>query len=83
MGQPEREGIWRRMDACVCMAESLHCSPETIITLLIGYASIQDAFGVKNKNKIKKSYETGGHCADEIRQTQRHKHCTVLLTYGI
>ena len=27
--------------------------------------------------------ETGGHCADEIRQTQRHKHCTVLLTYGI
>ena len=28
-------GVWGRMDTCVCIAESLHCSPETIITLLI------------------------------------------------
>ena len=27
------------MDTCVCMAESLHCSPETITTLLFGYAA--------------------------------------------
>ena len=25
------------MDTCTCMAESLHCSSETITTLLIGY----------------------------------------------
>ena len=24
------------MDTCICMAETLHCSPETIITLLTG-----------------------------------------------
>ena len=30
-------GVWGRMDTCVCVAESLHCSPETITALLIGY----------------------------------------------
>ena len=37
--QPGREefgGEW------ICMAESLHCSPETIITLLTGYTPIQN-----------------------------------------
>ena len=32
-------GVWGRMDACMCMAESLHYSPETT-TLLIG-SSVQ------------------------------------------
>ena len=32
-------GVWGRMDTCICMAESLHCSPETITTLLFGYAA--------------------------------------------
>ena len=30
-------GAWGRMDTCICVTESLHCSPETITTLLIGY----------------------------------------------
>ena len=42
MCQPGWTGIWRRMDTCVCMAESLCCYPETIITLLIGYTLIQN-----------------------------------------
>ena len=29
--------VWGRMDTCIRMAESLHCSPETITALLIGY----------------------------------------------
>ena len=29
------------MDTCVCMAEGLCCPPETIMTLLTGYTSIQ------------------------------------------
>ena len=29
-----------RMDACIWMAESLCCPPETIITLLMGYTPI-------------------------------------------
>ena len=31
-----------RMDTCICMAESLPCSPETITTLLISYTLIQN-----------------------------------------
>ena len=30
-------GVWRRMDTYICVAESFHCSPKTITTLLIGY----------------------------------------------
>ena len=37
------------MDTHICMTESLHCSPETITLLLIGYTQIQNIFGVKIK----------------------------------
>ena len=32
-------GAWGRMDTCICLAESLCCSPETITTLLISCES--------------------------------------------
>ena len=35
-------GAWERQDTCVCMAESLHCLPETTTTLLISYTSTQN-----------------------------------------
>ena len=35
------------MHACICMAESLCCLPETVTRLLIGYTPIQNVFGVK------------------------------------
>ena len=35
-------GVWGRTDTCLCLAESLHCSPETITTLLISYTPIQN-----------------------------------------
>ena len=41
-------GVWGKMDTCICMTESLHYSFEAITTLLIGYTSIQNVFGVKN-----------------------------------
>ena len=31
-----------RMDTCIPMAESLHCSPEAITTLLTGYTMIKN-----------------------------------------
>ena len=44
-----RRGVWRRMDTCICMAES-HCwAPETITTLLIGYTPIENKEFFKNK----------------------------------
>ena len=47
-GRLYRRGVWGRMDSCICMNESLSCSPETIRTLLIGYSLIQN----KNLKKI-------------------------------
>ena len=48
-------GVWRRMDTYICIAESLHCSLETITTLLIGSTPIQnDMFNMKKKTKNKK-----------------------------
>ena len=35
-GSLDERQVWGRMDTCICMTESLHCSPETTITLLIG-----------------------------------------------
>jgi len=47
--------VWGRMDTCVCMAEFLHCSPETVTRLLTGYTPTQNVLGVKkNKKKIRK-----------------------------
>ena len=34
-------GFAGRVDTCICMAESLHCSPEIITTLLVSYTPIQ------------------------------------------
>ena len=54
MCQPEWEGGLGRMDTHTCMAESLGCSAENGIILLIGYAPIQSAFVFKKKKKGKK-----------------------------
>ena len=44
--------VWGRMDTCVWMAESLHCSPETTTTLIVCYILIQNKkFKVKKKNE--------------------------------
>ena len=55
MCQPGQRGIWGRMDICIHMAEFLHCSPETITTLLIVYIPIQNVFGVKKKERERES----------------------------
>ena len=39
-----------RMGTCICVGESLCCLPETITTLLLSYAPIQN----KKFNKLKK-----------------------------
>ena len=51
-------GVWGRMDTRICMAESLHHSPEAVTTLSIGYTPIQNGFGLKKlkrKKKLKKN----------------------------
>ena len=49
-GSLDERQVWGRMDTCICMTESLHCSPETTTTLLIFYTPIQNVFGVKKNN---------------------------------
>ena len=41
-GSLDGRGVWGRMHMCICMAEFLHCSPETTIIFLIGYTPIQN-----------------------------------------
>ena len=49
-------GVRGRMDTCICMAESLHCSPETLTTLLISYTPRQTK---KLKKKKKDMFYQG------------------------
>ena len=43
MWQPGWKGSLEENDTCICVAESLPCSPETITTLLMGYCYCLDA----------------------------------------
>ena len=55
-GSLDERQVWGRMDTCICMTESLHCSPETATTLLIFYTPIQNVFGVKKNKNLKINY---------------------------
>ena len=52
-GSLDGSGIWGRMDTCICMAESLCCSPEAITTLFVN----QLYPNTKQKSFFKKSKE--------------------------
>ena len=65
---------WGRLDTCICMAESLPCSPEAITTSWIGYAPMQNVLGVKKKNLIKKLKKINMDPFSLVKTW----HCTVL-----
>ena len=48
-------GIWGRMDTRICMAESLRCSPEIIMTLLVNrlYPITKSKVSLKIKQNIR------------------------------
>ena len=55
-GSQDERRVWGTMDTWVCMTESLHCSPEPIGTLLIGYTPIQNKwFNTKVLSRISTS----------------------------
>ena len=47
----DRRRVWGRMDTCIFMAKSLHCSPETVTTLLISYTPRQNK-KIKKEKKL-------------------------------
>ena len=51
-GSLDGRGVWQRTDTCLNTIESLHCSLETITTLLIGYTPIQNKSVLKINKKI-------------------------------
>lgn len=55
------------MDVCICMAGSLHCLPETITTLLVGYTPIQN-----KKLSFKKAEVTHSLACDDP-PTRKHR----------
>ena len=55
-GSLDGRGIWGIVDTCVCVAESLCCPLETIMTLLIGYTPKGTVkFFLKKKKKQRKT----------------------------
>ena len=36
-GSLDGRGVWGRMDMCICIAESLHCSAETITMFFVNW----------------------------------------------
>ena len=74
-GSLDGSGVWGRMDTCMCMAESLCCSSETVTTLLIGYIPKQNVFGVKIKInskrciKRKKDFKNGPNQKPRKKET--------------
>ena len=47
-GSLDGRGVWGRTDTCICMAESISCSLETITTLLIGFMPKTESFFLKS-----------------------------------
>ena len=66
-GSLDGKGLWGRMDTCICMAESLHYSPETITTLLIVYIPIQ------NEKFTKKSTFEANFLSDYSKYDSKRK----------
>ena len=65
---PLSDGRWERMNTYICMTESLHCSPETITTLLIGYTPVQNVLMLKNFFfiKLKKKRNSRTHSSAKV-----------------
>ena len=46
-GSLDGRGVWERMDACLCLPESLHCLPESITTLFVKWLFPNTKFKTK------------------------------------
>jgi len=74
-GSLDGRGVGGRMDTCVCIAESLHCLPETITTLLIRYTPTKNKFFFKER--VKKTLDDGSSCSITLGSlSERSSHLT-------
>ena len=56
-GSLDGRGVWGRMETCICMAESLPCSPETITTLFVNWLFCCCCFSVAKLCPTLQPYE--------------------------
>ena len=63
-GSLRGRGVRGRMATCLCVAESFHCSPETVTSLLIGYTPVQN-------KKLKKEPQNFGDGFLRLVQPER------------
>ena len=66
-GRLDGRGVWGRMGTCICITESLHCSPEIVTTLLTSYTPTQN-------KKLRKYFFLNG--AGKIGYSQALSHTT-------
>ena len=73
-GNLDGSGVWVRMDAYICMAESLCCSPEAITILLIGYSPIQNKILKKEIKILSRRKYT---CVKQRVQSEKRRQITL------
>ena len=66
-GRLDGRGVWGRTDTCICMAESLHGSPETIKILLTSYTPIQNKKFLKKKLMIQRLFYIFSNVLIEVK----------------
>ena len=64
--------VWGRVDTCICMAESLCCSLETITTLFVNwlYPNTKLKTIFKNNLKVKDQCVTKEHVAEKLARSK-------------
>ena len=70
-GSLDGSGVWGRIDPCICMAESLRCSPEMITILLISYTPIQNKKFKREKKELNRRLKNLLHCKAIISQLKK------------
>ena len=68
-GNIDGRRVWGRVDTCLCMGESLHCSSETVTIFLIGYPQA----------KNKRSNYRKQNCASSVRGMSSNPGCGIRI----
>ena len=74
-GSLDGRGVWGRMDTCMCVAESLCCSPKTVTKPLISYTPIQNKMYLFVCFNKENTLEVCTFCTEK----RNSNHCAVSL----